>query len=150
MVLAVSRDLSFPETTSRWRGAWAPDYDAYRQFVAGARSLRPRPLCRCVGALWQRAAALDKARSPHPPPDLGPHQALLLGGDPAGADPFVRRLEGRRETLAPYERGILDRLRAQLAGDHMGTLAGARAIRRAAPGWPLGYFFQTLPGRPPR
>ena len=138
VVLDVSRNLSFPKPADG--GASAPDYDAYRQFVAGS-DLFDRGDFAGALAHWQRAAALD---STFVSPLLISAQALLLGGDPAGADPFVRRIERRRETLAPYERGILDRLRAQLTGDHMATLAGARAIRRAAPGWPLGYFLQTL------
>jgi TolB-like protein len=143
VVLAIARDDAFPGIAERggaMPGGPVPDYDAYRQFAAGLEFFDRGDI---GGALphWARAAALD---STFASPVLISAQALLLRGRPAGADSLVRRLERRREALSAYERAILDRLRATLAGDRAGSLAGARAIRRAAPGWALGYFLQTF------
>lgn len=73
-------------------------------------------------------------------------QLLAFQGNISRADAVVRGLEHRREALAPFERAVLDRLRAIIAGDRMGALAGARALRRTAAGWSLGYFLQALEG----
>ncbi len=136
--LAVAHDATFPRLDEG--GVRVPDYDAYREFATGFDLFDRGDF---AGALphWRRAAALDTAFAS---PSLIAAQAEILLGNPAGAETHVRRLEGRREALSPFERGILDRLRAVLAGDRSAALAGARSVRRAAPGWSLGYTLVTF------
>ena len=136
--LAVAHDLSFPALAGG--GVRVPDYGAYREFAAGADLFDRGDL---GGTLphFARAAAIDTSFAS---PLLFSGQVELLRGNPASADTLVRRLERRREGLSAFERGILDRLRALLAGDRAGALAGARAIRQAAPGWSLGYSLTAI------
>jgi len=145
--LAVAHDATFPRLDEG--GVRVPDYDAYREFATGADLFDRGDF---AGALphWRRAATIDTAFAS---PSLIAAQAEIILGNPAGAETLVRRLEARREALSPYERGILDRLRAVLAGDRSSALAGARAVRRAAPGWSLGYMlvaFEALWANRPR
>ena len=136
--LAVAHDLAFPALAGG--GVRVPEYAAYREFAAGGDLFERGDF---AGALphFARAANLDTAFAS---PLLFGAQVELLRGNPASAEVLVRRLERRREALSPFERGILDRLRALLVGDRAGALAGARAIRSAAPGWSLGYTLTSI------
>lgn len=148
--LATTRDYHDLSLTSlAGAGVRVPDYDAYRENAVGGDLFGRGDIAGALPHL-ARAAALDTAFSS---PSLIAAQAEILHGSPAGAETHVRRLERRREALSPFELGILDRLRAVLAGDRSAALAGARTVRRAAPGWSLGYTlvaFEALWANRPR
>src|SRR5215204_2491146 len=138
-VMAVVLVAHDPRAVGWEIGAPPPTYAAYEQHIAG---LTVFGLGDWRGAIpyWNRAAALDSA---YAQPILHVSQAYLNMGEDAAADSVARQLE-RRDTLAPFDRGMLDYLRGLIDGNNTGALDGARAMVSAASGAPVSHLLEAF------
>ncbi|HEX7049292.1 MAG TPA: serine/threonine-protein kinase [Longimicrobiales bacterium] len=134
--LALTHD---PRIAGWVMGAPPPTYEAYEQFINGLDIFAAG---NWEGALplWAHAAALD---SSFVQPLLQSVFGYMFLGRLAEADSLVRRISAR-ETLAPFDRSMLDFQRGQISGDHAATLASARAMVRATPNADLPYYLNAM------
>ena len=135
-VLAVAHD---PRYAAFAGGAAPPTYAAYEQYLAGTELFERGDW---AGALpyYARAAAFD---SSYVLPLIGAADGELNLSRPAAADSVVRGFAPRRASMTAADRGSLDRIRAELDGNTMAALDGARATALAAPGAQLPHFLHA-------
>ena len=113
-----------------------PLFEAYREYVAGLELFGED--------YTQSVRHFEKATEIDPNfvvPRLWVAAAYGNQGDYARADTVIRRVNENREQLTPFERHMLDRHRAALAGNEAQALAAIQEAEKLAPRWPLvGYL----------
>ncbi len=154
----------YPAMADSWRiGELTrlPTYPAYQEYILGIKLFASEDH-KAAAPHFERAVALDSSFV------LGLAYAVLAHqnqGDPAGAEPFLARLDRMRPLLTPYERAMADWLdatrRGDLAGDYESCrralalapssstwlyLVGTYANRLGRPREALGYLQKVPPG----
>jgi DNA-binding SARP family transcriptional activator/tetratricopeptide (TPR) repeat protein/TolB-like protein len=112
-----------------------PTYEAYADYVNGMEAFVRQDLETALRH-FERSASQDTT---YPMPVLAYAIARSNLGDWAATDSLVRRLEGSRDRLGPFERGVLDMVQGWLRGDDAAAYEASVRQAMIAPG-SIGHY----------
>lgn len=128
-------------------GSQPPTFAAYQEYVEGVEAFL-RSEYPAAASHFESAAAMD---SNFVIPALGAALTRANLGEWARADSIARELDRDRERMGPYDRSLLDGIRALVRGDRVGNHRAARISAKLAPGSLAAYqlaYSSLLVNRP--